>query len=101
MELVPKCFSLVPPGTVNRRGYLKARLHYETQLNSTVVADKEQGPKTIQSLGLGLEYTKTAVLDPAETELSVESHCVAWPLVVIESRRHGTIEKVEPCHIMN
>ena len=44
---------------------LKARLHYKTELNSTVVADKEQWPKTIQSLGSGLEYTKTAVLDPA------------------------------------
>ena len=44
---------------------LKARLHYKTQLNSTVVADKELDPKTIQSLGLGLEYTKTAVLDQA------------------------------------
>ena len=28
---------------------VKAQLHYETQLNSTVVADKEIGPKTIQS----------------------------------------------------
>ena len=44
---------------------LKARLHYKTELNSTVVADKEQGPKTIQSLDLGLEFTKTAVLDLA------------------------------------
>ena len=50
---------------------LKARLHYKTELNSTVVADKDQGPKTSPSLGLGLEYTysvagsKTAVLDPA------------------------------------
>ena len=32
----------------------KARLHY-----------KKQGPKAIQSLGLGLDYTKTNVLDPA------------------------------------
>ena len=38
---------------------------YTIRLNSTVVADKEQGPKTIQSLGLGLEYAKTAVLHPA------------------------------------
>ena len=44
---------------------VKAQLHYKTELNSTVLADKDQGPKTIQSLGLGLEYTKTEVLDPA------------------------------------
>ena len=44
---------------------LKARLHCKTELNSTVIADKEQGPKTIQSLGLDLGYTKTAVRDPA------------------------------------
>ena len=44
---------------------VKARLHYETELNSTVVADKKQGPTTIQSLSSGLEYTKTAVLNPA------------------------------------
>ena len=46
---------------------VKARLHCETEPNSTVVGDKEQGPKTIQSLGLGLEYTKTAVLETAAT----------------------------------
>ena len=47
---------------------LKAWLHYGTELNLTVVGDKEQGPKTIQSLGLGLEYTKTAVaLRPSYT----------------------------------
>ena len=45
---------------------LKAWLHYKTELNSTVVADKDQGPKTIQSLGLGLEYTKTEVSDTAK-----------------------------------
>ena len=44
---------------------LKDRLHCKTELNSTVIADKEQGPKTIQSLGLDLGYTKTAVRDPA------------------------------------
>ena len=44
---------------------VKSLLNYKTQLKSTVIADKKQGPKTIQSLGVGLEYTKTAVLDPA------------------------------------
>ena len=44
---------------------LKAWLHYNTQLNSTVVTDKEKEPRAIKSLGLGLEYTETAVLDPA------------------------------------
>ena len=43
----------------------KARLYYKTNLISIVLADKEQGPRAIQSLSFGLEYTETAVLDPA------------------------------------
>ena len=35
------------------------------RLNSTVLDDKDLVPKTVQSWGLALQITKTAVLDPA------------------------------------
>ena len=36
--------------------WVKAELQYETQFNSTVVADKEPGPVTVQSCLLALEF---------------------------------------------
>ena len=63
--------------------YLNARLHYKTELNSTVVADKEQGTETIQSFVLGLECTHTAVL---------QSHSVAGPLVFLNETHYPQLD---------